>query len=153
MSATEVGMRRLSNFVDGKLVPPDEGNYSDVIDPSTGEAYLEAPVSGGVGRGPCRQGGEGRIPVVARHDAVGAQPRSVADRRRHREPRRALVDAECRNTGKPVALTMSEEIPPMVDQIRFFAAAARLLEGRSAGEYMRGTPLTSGASRSGCARR
>ena len=43
---------------------------------------------------------------------------------------------EGENTGKPLALTASEEIPPLVDQIRFFAAAARLLEGRSAGEYM-----------------
>ena len=49
-----------------------------------------------------------------------------------------FVDAEVENTGKPRALTASEEIPPMVDQIRFFAGAARVLEGRSAGEYMRG---------------
>src|SRR6185369_1516571 len=49
-----------------------------------------------------------------------------------------LVAAESKNTGKPVALTLSEEIPPMVDQIRFFAGAARMLEGRSAGEYMSG---------------
>jgi len=48
-----------------------------------------------------------------------------------------LIEAESRNTGKPVALTRSEEIPPSVDQIRFFAGAARVLEGRSAGEYMR----------------
>src|SRR5581483_1733840 len=48
-----------------------------------------------------------------------------------------LIEAECRNTGKPIALTRSEEIPPAVDQIRFFAGAARVLEGRSAGEYMR----------------
>ena len=47
-----------------------------------------------------------------------------------------LVAAECRNTGKPVQLTAGEEIPPATDQIRFFAGAARLLEGRSAGEYM-----------------
>jgi betaine-aldehyde dehydrogenase len=47
-----------------------------------------------------------------------------------------LVAAECRNTGKPVALTMSEELPPIVDQLRFFAGAARVLEGRSAGEYL-----------------
>jgi betaine-aldehyde dehydrogenase len=131
-------MQRLSNFVDGKLVAPDEANYSDVIDPSTGEAYLQAPVSGGsdVDRA-----------VRAAKDAFGSwrdmtpSERSLALLRiadaieSHAE---ALVDAECRNTGKPVALTMSEEIPPMVDQIRFFAAAARLLEGRSAGEYMRG---------------
>jgi betaine-aldehyde dehydrogenase len=48
------------------------------------------------------------------------------------------VAAESENTGKPIALTTSEEIPPMVDQIRFFAGAARMLEGRSAGEYMSG---------------
>jgi len=49
-----------------------------------------------------------------------------------------FVKAESQNTGKPLALTASEEIPPMVDQIRFFAGAARMLEGRSAGEYMSG---------------
>jgi acyl-CoA reductase-like NAD-dependent aldehyde dehydrogenase len=45
-------------------------------------------------------------------------------------------DVECKNTGKPVQLTRDEELPPSVDQLRFFAAAARMLEGRSAGEYM-----------------
>src|SRR5690349_24468090 len=49
-----------------------------------------------------------------------------------------IVAAECRNTGKPVGLTMAEEIPPLVDEIRFFAGAARILQGTSAGEYMAG---------------
>jgi betaine-aldehyde dehydrogenase len=49
-----------------------------------------------------------------------------------------IVDLECRNTGKPRALTASEELPPVLDQIRFFAGACRLLEGRAAAEYMRG---------------
>src|SRR6185503_16355691 len=49
-----------------------------------------------------------------------------------------LVKLEAENTGKPHALTASEEIPPMVDQIRFFAGAARVLEGKAAGEYMAG---------------
>ena len=49
-----------------------------------------------------------------------------------------LVEAEGRNTGKPNHVTMAEEIPPMVDQIRFFAGAARILEGKSAGDYMAG---------------
>ncbi|MGI8677018.1 MAG: gamma-aminobutyraldehyde dehydrogenase, partial [Nocardioidaceae bacterium] len=49
-----------------------------------------------------------------------------------------VVAVESRDTGKPLALTMSEEIPPAVDQIRFFAGAARVLEGKSAGEYMAG---------------
>ena len=43
-----------------------------------------------------------------------------------------LVAIEAENTGKIIAVTMSEEIPPMLDQIRFFAGAARLLEGRGA---------------------
>jgi betaine-aldehyde dehydrogenase len=49
-----------------------------------------------------------------------------------------LVAAEAENTGKPVALTLAEEIPPMVDQIRFFAGASRLLEGKASAEYMAG---------------
>ena len=49
-----------------------------------------------------------------------------------------LVAAEAENTGKPIGLTTSEEIPPMVDQIRFFAGAARVLEGKASAEYMRG---------------
>ena len=49
-----------------------------------------------------------------------------------------LVDAECRNTGKPVALTLADEVPPCVDELRFFAGAARLLEGSAAGEYLAG---------------
>src|SRR4029453_1071990 len=49
-----------------------------------------------------------------------------------------LVRAESQNTGKPLGLTASEELPPAIDQIRFFAGAARLLEGRSAGQYLAG---------------
>jgi betaine-aldehyde dehydrogenase len=49
-----------------------------------------------------------------------------------------FVATESENCGKPLGLTASEEVPPMVDQIRFFAGAARNLEGKSAGEYMRG---------------
>ena len=49
-----------------------------------------------------------------------------------------LIAVEVENTGKPVALTRSEEIPPMVDQLRFFATAARHLEGKAAAEYMAG---------------
>src|SRR5262245_11976753 len=49
-----------------------------------------------------------------------------------------IVEAECRNTGKPLAITRDEEMPPLVDELRFFAGAARVLEGRSAGEYLAG---------------
>jgi 1-pyrroline dehydrogenase len=49
-----------------------------------------------------------------------------------------LADLESANVGKPRALFLSEEMPPCVDHLRFFAGAGRLLEGRAAGEYMRG---------------
>src|SRR3546814_12630041 len=51
-----------------------------------------------------------------------------------------FVKVECENTGKPIQLTAEEELPPSVDELRFFAGAARVLEGRSAGEYMKGYP-------------
>src|SRR2546430_7144660 len=49
-----------------------------------------------------------------------------------------LAGIESENVGKPLAPTISEEIPPIADCFRFFAGAARLLEGRAAGEYMKG---------------
>jgi len=49
-----------------------------------------------------------------------------------------IVKIEAENAGKPAEVTMSEEIPPIVDNLRFFAGASRMLEGRSAGEYMAG---------------
>jgi len=64
-----------------------------------------------------------------------------------------LVRAEVENTGKPYSLTMEEEIGPMADQIRFFTGAARILEGKSAGEYLEGTPPLSAGSPWASARR
>jgi 1-pyrroline dehydrogenase len=49
-----------------------------------------------------------------------------------------LVRIESEDAGKPAEVTMSEEIPPIVDNLRFFAGAARTMEGRAAGEYMAG---------------
>jgi betaine-aldehyde dehydrogenase len=137
-ASADVAIRRLTNFVDGKQVEPESGKYSEIIDPSTGEAYIQAPISGDA---------DVDLAVKAAKDAFGdwrdqtPSERSLALLRiadALEENAQQFVDAECRNTGKPIGLTMSEEIPPMVDQIRFFAAAARLLEGRSAGEYMKG---------------
>jgi len=127
----------LRNFVNGKYTEPRDGTYSDVVDPSTGEAYAQAPVSG-----PADVDDALRAAAAAFDTWRDATPseRSLAMLKfAEAVERRAeeITQAECKNTGKPVALTLSEELPPSVDQLRFFAAAARLLEGRSAGEYMR----------------
>ncbi len=130
-------MTELKNFVGGKLTGTRDGRTSDVVDPSTGEAYAQAPVSG-----PADVDAALRVAAEAFETWRDATPAErslallkIADAVEERAG--DLVAAECRNTGKPVALTTSEEIPPIVDQLRFFAGAARLLEGRAAAEYMK----------------
>ena len=126
------------NIVDGQEAPAASGETLDIVDPSTGEVYATSPLSGeeDVDRAfraaeaafeKWRWGtpGERRMALLRRGDLVEARGEEI-------------VDIECRNTGKPRHLTASEELPPMLDEIRFFAGAARLLEGRSQGEYMRG---------------
>lgn len=132
----EVG--RLRNFVGGRYVDAAAATSLELVDPTTGEVFGSAPVSG-----------------PADVDAAFEQAAKAFDGWRDATPsdrQRALLriaDAieehgeelaalESRNTGKPLALTLSEEVGPMADQVRFFAGAARLLEGRSAGEYLAG---------------
>jgi betaine-aldehyde dehydrogenase len=129
--------RTLQNFVNGKFTDAVEGRTSDVIDPSAGEVYAHAPLSG-------RQDVDAAMQAAANafegwRDSTPSERSLALFRIADAVEQRAdeLIEAETRNTGKPVALTRSEEIPPSVDQIRFFAGAARLLEGRSAGEYMK----------------
>ncbi len=127
----------LRNFVNGEYADAKSGRTSDVIDPSTGEVYAQAPVSGpedvdAALRAAASAFGTWRDAVPAERSLALLKFADAVEARADE-----IVAAECRNTGKPVALTMSEEIPPVVDQLRFFAGAARLLEGRAAGEYMR----------------
>jgi betaine-aldehyde dehydrogenase len=109
-----------------------------LVDPSTGEEYLEAPVSGpkdvdaAMARPPRPPSPGGGTPPRP----SGAWPSSGSPTPSRPGPT-TWCAVECANTGKPVAVTMAEEIPRLVDQIRFFAGAARHLEGKSAGEYMK----------------
>jgi betaine-aldehyde dehydrogenase len=131
--------KELLNFVDGGLVPARSGQTTDVINPSTGEVYATAPLSGPEDVDAALQAANKAFEDVWRDTTPSERMRyllRMADAiEQHAE---TLVDVEAENTGKPRALTMSEEIPPMVDQIRFFAGAARLLEGRASGEYLKG---------------
>ena len=128
----------LRNVIGGQPADPASDRRSDLVNPSTGEVFGTAPVSG-------------PADVDAAFDAASAafegwrdatpSERSlallrIADAIEARAEDFIAIESE--NTGKPIALTRSEEIPPMVDQIRFFAGAARMLEGRAAGEYMSG---------------
>jgi betaine-aldehyde dehydrogenase len=131
-------MGTLSNFVGGEYVEGKTGSVAPIIDPSTGEVFAEAPISGPVDVDAAFTAAASAFPGW--RDSTPAE-RSlallrIADTLEARGDE--LVRAESRNTGKPVAVTMAEELPQIVDQIRFFAGAARILEGKSAGEYLAG---------------
>ncbi len=128
----------LRNFVGGASVAVQDGRTSAVTDPSTGEAYARAPVSG-----------PGDVDAALRaaaaafetwRDTTPAQRSLALLRFAAAIEDRAddLVEAESRNTGKPVQMCRADEVPPLADELRFFAGAARVLGGRSAGEYLRG---------------
>jgi betaine-aldehyde dehydrogenase len=128
----------LRNFVGGEHVDATDGRRMDLVDPSSGEVFATAPVSGAADVD--RAYAAAADAFEGWRDATPSE-RSLALFRladaveQHAEE---LVALESRNTGKPIGLTTSEEIPPMVDQIRFFAGAARNLEGKAAAEYMAG---------------
>ena len=119
----------LNNFVNGEYVAAASGQTSAVVDPSTGEEYARAPVSGAADVGAALAAAAGAF--EGWRDATPAERSLALLRMAEAVQARAdeIVAAECRNTGKPVGLTMAEEIPPLVDELRFFAGAARVLAG------------------------
>jgi betaine-aldehyde dehydrogenase len=133
-----VSSATLHNFVNGEYVAAASGQVSEVVDPSTGAPYAQAPVSGPADVEAALRAAAGAFEVW--RDATPADRSLALLRMADAVEARAdeIVAAECRNTGKPVAITMAEEIPPLVDELRFFAGAARILQGTSAGEYLAG---------------
>ena len=130
--------QNLRNFVNGQQVDAADGRTSEVINPATGEAYAAAPVSSAADVDAAMQAASTAFESW-RDSTPGERQLAllrIADSFESRAEE--LIAAEVENTGKPTALTRSEEMPPMIDQIRFFAGAARVLEGRSAGEYLAG---------------
>jgi betaine-aldehyde dehydrogenase len=124
------------NVIDGKLVDSAGGETYDVVDPTTGEVYASAPMSGEEDVDRAYRAAEAAFPGW--RDATpkdrAAALLKIADAIESRVEE--LNEVECRDTGKPLGLTMSEEMPYASDHFRFFAGASRVLEGKAAGEYM-----------------
>ncbi|MDQ3318083.1 MAG: aldehyde dehydrogenase family protein, partial [Actinomycetota bacterium] len=131
-------IKSIKNFVNGEHVEPVEGRFYDLTNPATGEVFARAPVSGREDVDRAYKAAEKAF--EGWRDATPATRQlalfRIADALEERAEE--IVRAESENTGKPIGLTMEEEIPMAVDQIRFFAGAARVLEGKSAGEYLEG---------------
>ncbi|MEB8337603.1 gamma-aminobutyraldehyde dehydrogenase [Streptomyces endophyticus] len=139
MGTSELGrLRKLRNYIGGEFQDAVDGRTTEVVNPATGEAYATAPLSGQADVDAAMAAAEAAFP--AWRDLVPGERQKyllkIADA--FEERAEELIAVESENCGKPLGLTRSEEIPMMLDQIRFFAGAARMLEGRSGGEYMEG---------------
>ena len=127
----------LSNFIDGELVASG-GDSEPVLNPSTGEQLARAPrstaedVDRAVRAARAAFGGWSQTTPAQRAEAL----LGVADVLEEHSDEIARLEAL--NAGKPIEAVKDDEIPVMVDNLRFFAGAARVLEGRAAGEYMEG---------------
>ncbi|MDP5182969.1 gamma-aminobutyraldehyde dehydrogenase [Blastococcus sp. BMG 814] len=131
-------MTDLRNFVDGGYVDTSGDRRSDLVDPTTGEVFATAPVSDATDVDRAYRSAA-RAFEGWRDATPSTRQRALLDFADAVEARgEEILALESRNTGKPLAVAAREELPPMVDQIRFFAGAARVLEGRSAGEYLAG---------------
>ena len=131
-------MKKLSNFINGKSVESTSGETTTLVNPATGQPFATAPKSNAADIDAAFKAASDAF--VDWRDSTPSQRQrallKIADAIEARADEVIAIEVE--NTGKPVSLTTSEEVPPMVDQIRFFAGAARNLEGKSAGEYMPG---------------
>src|SRR5918911_1307762 len=138
MAATDTGTQTFHNFIDGEAVAAAEGGTSDVLNPADGSVMAQAPDSGAedVERAvrAARAAfpgwsqttpGERSLALLKIADAIEAHGDELAE-------------LEARNAGKPLSAVKDDEVPAMVDNLRYFATAARNLEGKAAGEYLEG---------------
>ena len=126
-------------FIDGEWVNSSDGATRDIISPATGAVM--ASVQEGTADDADRAIAAAKKAFYGEWYDMTPKDRQLALLRladRIEEHADEIVKIESENVGKPFDVTMSEEIPPIVDNLRFFAGAARMLEGRSAGEYMAG---------------
>ncbi len=124
------------NVINGELVDSVSGQTYDVVDPTTGKTYAQAPKSGAEDVDRAYQAADKAFEQwgeTTPQDRARALLR-IADAIESRGEE--ICKVESADTGKPIALTMSEEMPYASDHFRFFAGAARILEGKSAGEYL-----------------
>ena len=128
----------LHNIIDGERRPSVSGETLSIVNPTTGQVYATSPKSGpddvdAAFTAAGRAFEQWRWSTPSERQAALLRFADVIENSADE-----LVAIEIENTGKPRNLTASEEIGPMVDQVRFFAGAARVLDGRASGEYLRG---------------
>ena len=130
--------RKVQNFIGGEPAEAAEGRTYALVNPSTGEQFAQAALSSADDVDRAFEVAEKAFETW--RDTTPSKRQlallKIADALEDRAEE--IMRAESENTGKPLGLHMEEEIPMATDQIRFFAGAARCLEGKSAGEYLEG---------------
>jgi betaine-aldehyde dehydrogenase len=128
----------LRNLIDGDSVVGEGGETMAVLNPATGEELWRAPISDA--------GEVDRAVKAARRAFEGWSQATPAERSQALLALAAAIEGhgeefarlEALNAGKPIKAVSRDELPVMADNLRFFAGAARTMEGRAAGEYMQG---------------
>jgi aminobutyraldehyde dehydrogenase len=132
-----VTVEQHKNLIGGEWVEASGGETMEVVNPATGETIAEVPAASAEDVDRAVEAAEKAWPEW-RDTTPGERAElllKLADALE--EHADELAEIESRNVGKPLSYA-KDEMPVCVDNIRFFAGAARVLEGRSAGEYMRG---------------
>jgi betaine-aldehyde dehydrogenase len=135
----------LQNFIDGEFVPAHGDGTLDVIDPRTEETVAVSPISDSVDVDIAMAAAETAFPSWKRTTPAARQKALLALADAIDAATDRIVDAQHRNTGQPRETIVAEEVAVGAEQIRFFAGAARRLDGIASGEYLEG--LTSSVRR------
>ena len=131
-----VAVSQHKNYIGGEWVDSAAGETMEVINPATGETIAEVPASTEEDANRAVEAAKAALP-----DWLDSTPRERGELLLKladviEENAEELAQLESRNVGKPIAAARDEP-SEMADNLRFFAGAARNLEGRAAGEYMR----------------
>lgn len=126
----------LQNFINSTYVDSEGQTQIEIINPATEKVVAVSPISvaGDVERAykaaKTAQEEWGQTTPAHRQAVLLDCANAIA------EYADELTELEIQDTGKPRASFFKDEIEPIIDQLRFFAGAARMLEGKSAGEYL-----------------
>jgi betaine-aldehyde dehydrogenase len=131
-------MRTVRNLISAESRDAHSGATSELVNPATGKVFGTAPLSSDDDVDAAYQAAAAAAPAWGGITPGERQRMLLRFADLVEVSGDELVAAESQNTGKPIELTRTEELAVMVDQLRFFAGAARMLEGKSAGEYLAG---------------
>ena len=127
--------QELKNFINGSHVAAKSGETLDIVNPANGEVYASSPVSNESDVDAAYKAADKAFETWSQTTPSERQLAlfRIADALEARAEE--MADVESKNTGKPRSTLVEYEVLVSVDQIRFFAGAARNLEGRATAEY------------------